>query len=132
MSDEICKACSLGIGAHIETCARAAQAPMPWWIPSDKYGGEALDAKTYGRIWVRTEEDKTKVVAIIEEMDPFEFSYMGKTSGPDCFVGVWPEDPTEAKLVYGHKFELRTDTLRFICWQQGIEIWVVTGHRRDY
>lgn len=95
----------------------------PWWI--SEYGPQ-LARKTHGRIWVRTEEDRLRVLEIIEQIDHAEFEcYM-----PEDFVAVMPDHPSKAKLVYGHKFELREDLLSLACWKAGIEIWIVTGIRQ--
>lgn len=94
----------------------------PYWIRDSVH---QLSRKTYGRIWVRTESDRERVLKLIREIDEDEFeSYM-----PKDFVAVMPEDPNEAKLSYGHKFEIRTDWLQYECWKAGIEIWIVTGYR---
>ena len=65
----------------------------PYWI--SKYGN-GLGKKTYGRIWVRTEEDRVRVVKIIEELDPDEASYMGSRDGG--------------------KDDFCRDKLRYECW----------------
>ena len=92
---------------------------MPYWI--GEYG-EQMRRKTEGRIFVRTEEDVGRVVAIMVQMDQFEVEgYMGKE-----VVAVWP-GIADARLVYTHKFEIRIDELRFRCWEAGIEVMVITG-----
>ncbi len=102
----------------------------PYWI--SEYGN-SLGKKTYGRIWVRTEEDRIRVVKIIEELDEFEASYLGsRDGGEDDFVAVWPTDPKKASLTYGHKFEICRDKLRYECWLHGIEVWIVSDRRQDY
>jgi len=121
---EPCKACTLGFGAHAEDCPNADIGPHPHWIDPNEHRGPTLSNKTYGRIFVRTEADVAKVVEMIKTISEFEHSYM-----PKDFVAVMPEDVNEAKLVYGHKFEIRTDLLQLACWRAGIEIWIETGHR---
>lgn len=93
----------------------------PCWI-GEKHGPE-IPKKTFGRIWVRKIEDKERVIKIIKEVDDFEYEYL-----PDDFVEVYPCNPKRATLVYGGKFEIRTDLLKLACWTKGIDIWIVTGH----
>jgi hypothetical protein len=103
-----------------------AKRETPYWINPDH--GAQLGKKTHGRIWVRTPEDQLKVCELIRQIDEDEYS----TYMPEGFVAVMPEDPTEAQLMYGHKFEIRTDLLELECWKAGIEIWIVTNYRDRY
>lgn len=106
-----------------EDCLKAVSKLMrPRWISGD-YGPQ-FTKKTYGRIWVREEADVARVRDLIKDLDEFEFEYL-----PNDFVAVWPENPRKAELVYGHKFELRTDLLEYECWRRGIQIYLITGYR---
>jgi|GEM_PF-3033926 len=124
--DECCSQCHPSISRSYDDPSpegdMTEKEKKPWWI--GEYGPE-LNRKTYGRIWVRTEADRVKVLDLIKEVDPGEY----ETYMPKDFVAVMPEDLSKAKLVYGHKFEIRTDQLELACWKAGVEIWIVTGHR---
>ena len=84
-----------------------------------------LDKKTYGRIFVRNEEEVAKVKEIIETFDPFEAEYL-----PEDFITVWGGDITDT--VYGHKFEIDALGLTQVCLDQGIWPIIVTGIHTDW
>jgi hypothetical protein len=80
--------------------------------------------KTYGRIFVTTEDHIDRVKGIILMMDSDEYEYM-----PDTFVAVWDE---KLPLIYGHKFDwLNIYDLTTRCWNAGIPVWCITGRDQD-
>ena len=83
---------------------------------------EQFKRKTYGRIFVLKDADITKVNYIIQALDENEFTYM-----PRGFVVVY--DSTSCPVMYGHKFELDMDALRFMCFKEGIPVMLVTNCR---
>lgn len=79
--------------------------------------------KTYGRIFVRSDEDIDGVVGIVREVDSFEADYMPSTLVTTYKVG----EPN--RLVYLHKFEICKIELTRACLAKGIWIWCVDGMR---
>lgn len=74
--------------------------------------------KGYGRILVADKSKVEEVIAIIKEVDEFEFDYM-----PKDFVTAFIGTP---ELKYTHKFEIDTDKLILACWNKGIYIWCIS------
>lgn len=84
--------------------------------------GEQFESKTYGRIFVLEDEDVATVDNIVKALDAFEHSYM-----PGDFIAVY--DSTNCPVIYGHKFELDMDRLRFECLRVGVPVMLVTNCR---
>lgn len=113
-------------GGMTEDSPNNTKLKEPYWI-NPEYGPQ-LGKKTHGRIFVRNESDRLQVLALIKLIDESEYeSYM-----PEDYVAVMPDDPVDARLTYGHKFEIRTDLLELECWKAGIEIWIITNYRDPY
>jgi hypothetical protein len=85
-----------------------------------------FQSKTYGRIFVASEEDKKFVIDAIDKVDDFESAYLGKDVVAVLGIGE------AASLVYTHKFEIDIDELTFYCWTSGVRIWCVTGMRDEF
>lgn len=81
--------------------------------------------KGYGRIIVKTPEEKQKVIDLIKEIDDFEFPYM-----PKDVIAVEKQDTTD--VVYIGKFEPDLDELIQRCKQQGISIVIKTMTSAEY
>lgn len=82
--------------------------------------GQQFGRKTYGRIFVYDGRNVIKLRDIIHALDEFEFKYM-----PEDFIAVY--DSMNCPVVYGHKFELGMDRLRFACFKAGIPVMLVTN-----
>jgi len=83
-----------------------------------------LNRKSYGAIYVDTEENIEKVKEIIKEIDEFEFSYL-----PNNLIMPFDHYPN---VQYTHKFcDLDMDKLTATCWNRGIKIWVFNA-RQEY
>ena len=84
-----------------------------------------LTRKGYARIYVAKPEDVEKVVALIKELDEFEFGYL-----PEGMVAPFSEYP---KLCYTHKFDgLCMNRLASECWKRGIFAWVCDNGHTEY
>ena len=95
-----------------------------------------MQRKTYGGIFVQQPEDIAKVLAVVQELFPFEVSYM-----PEHVIQVWPNPELKVvggkakrmlRLVYTHKFEPKLDMLLAECACRGIWALGFTGYREEF
>jgi hypothetical protein len=87
---------------------------------------ENMARKTYGRIFVPTEEHVARVLEIMKAIDENEFTvYMPEK----LVVAFSPEE----SLIFLHKFEMDKNAILFKCWSEGIPVWIVDGQQpRDF
>ena len=84
-----------------------------------------MQRKTWGRIFVREEEDVARLIELLRTIDEYEVDgYLG-----DDIVEVWGGD---FDLVYTHKFEMDIDQIHAIAWMNNIDVWCITGRREGY
>jgi hypothetical protein len=82
--------------------------------------------KGYGRFFVESKEDITKVKEIIREMDAFEYSYL-----PDDLITVFSDENMQS--VYTHKFDdMNMTEVMYRAWSKGIRCFCVFGHITGY
>lgn len=79
-----------------------------------------MQYKTYGRIFVKTEEHRQRVEKLIEKIDEFEYGYMPGDL-IKVYAGRWHD------LVYLHKFEICKNKLSLECLKEGIPIFIIDG-----
>jgi hypothetical protein len=83
---------------------------------------ENMTRKTYGRIFVQTQEDVERVLRIMKEIDAYEFEHYL----PEKLVTPFS---TDASLIYLHKFEMDKNAICFKCWSESIPVWIVDGQQ---
>lgn len=82
--------------------------------------------KGYGRLFVESEEDITKVKEIIKKMDDWEYAYL-----PDDLIAVFSDE--NMKSVYTHKFDdMNMTEVMYRAWSKGIRCFCVFGRITGY